>query len=75
MGLTNVSTTSNTEVNTEQVSSEQTSDVDKSDKKTDDNLPDTGEVKTNDSTLLATLLAGIGSIFLLGRRRKSSDKE
>ncbi|WP_269473344.1 LPXTG cell wall anchor domain-containing protein [Mammaliicoccus vitulinus] len=32
-------------------------------------------MKTNDSTLLATLLAGIGSIFLLGRRRKSSDKE
>ncbi|WP_142242936.1 LPXTG cell wall anchor domain-containing protein [Mammaliicoccus fleurettii] len=64
----------NNEVSTNNVSN--STNLEFSTENTDkEKLPDTGEVKSNDSTLLATLLAGLGSIFLFGRRRKSQNKE
>ena len=33
-------------------------------------LPDTGEQATINTTLIGGLIAGIGSLFLFGRRRK-----
>ncbi|WP_411860751.1 LPXTG cell wall anchor domain-containing protein [Mammaliicoccus sciuri] len=38
------------------------------------NLPDTGEQTVYNSTLLGSLLAGIGSLFLLSRRKKEEKK-
>ncbi|MCJ0965375.1 LPXTG cell wall anchor domain-containing protein [Mammaliicoccus sciuri] len=68
--LTNANNQDN--INNNENPSKQTSDVNKSDK---DKLPDTGEVKNSSATLLATLLAGLGSIFLFSRRKKSNNKE
>ncbi|MDU0267216.1 LPXTG cell wall anchor domain-containing protein [Mammaliicoccus sciuri] len=41
--------------------------------KNDDKLPDTGEEKSNNGTLFATLLAGLGSIILFRRRNKKKE--
>ncbi|WP_369426885.1 LPXTG cell wall anchor domain-containing protein, partial [Staphylococcus pasteuri] len=38
-------------------------------------LPETGEESnSNNATLFGSLFAGLGSLFLLGRRRKKEDK-
>ncbi|MFH0717589.1 LPXTG cell wall anchor domain-containing protein, partial [Staphylococcus delphini] len=36
----------------------------------EEKLPETGSQQTNNSALLGSLFAGIGSLFLIGRRRK-----
>ncbi|RXY89713.1 hypothetical protein DD607_28525 [Salmonella sp. 3DZ2-4SM] len=68
--LRNINSITNNKVTTSvtnNVSENQVSDKENK----DNNLPDTGEVKTNSGTLLATLLAGLGSIFLFSRRRNN----
>nr|WP_269668530.1 LPXTG cell wall anchor domain-containing protein [Staphylococcus kloosii] len=40
-----------------------------------DVLPDTGETDPKNSTLFAGIFAALGSLFILGRRRKKKDEQ
>ncbi|TGN24452.1 LPXTG cell wall anchor domain-containing protein [Staphylococcus pragensis] len=70
---TSESTSNSTSESTSESTSNSTSESTSESHKHSDSLPDTGD-KDNNGTLLGTLLAGLGSTLLLGRRRKKEDK-
>nr|WP_279389476.1 LPXTG cell wall anchor domain-containing protein [Mammaliicoccus sciuri] len=38
-------------------------------------LPDTGETPAENATLFGSLFAGLGSLFLFGRRKKEEEEQ